>query len=163
MTLEGRRTKRRYAHELYPHPDEWETRPIEVEVPYLYARAIGFDVRGTGWFDHVAKEAINRTNQMIDAQKIALMSDAMLQGLTGQAAWEWASDHQDETGEWVYERAIHYGVDPDKIKPYPCGPAPDHHDHLSPADKRGWQTVTRAKGAEEDCEECTEQISPVSV
>ena len=27
-----RRTKRRYAHELYPHAEEGETRPLEVEV-----------------------------------------------------------------------------------------------------------------------------------
>jgi hypothetical protein len=29
-----RRTKRRYAHELYPHGEEGGTRSLEVEVPY---------------------------------------------------------------------------------------------------------------------------------
>ena len=43
-----RRTKRRYAHELYPHADEFEVRKLAVEVPYLYARAIGFEIEGTG-------------------------------------------------------------------------------------------------------------------
>ena len=32
------RTKRRYAHELYPHAGEYEVRPLAVEVPYLYAQ-----------------------------------------------------------------------------------------------------------------------------
>ena len=35
-----RRTIRRYAHEIYPHGNEGETRDLAVEVPYLYARAI---------------------------------------------------------------------------------------------------------------------------
>lgn len=154
----ARRTKRRYAHELYPGPDEWETRPLEVDVPHLYARAIGFDVQGTGWFAHVPKESINRTHQMIDAQRIALMADAMLQGLTGQEAWAWVEGRVGEAGEWIYERAVHYGVEPDKIKPYPCGPKPDHHDHDGPLQPGGWCTVTSVSGAEEDCEECTEPI-----
>lgn len=154
-----RRTKRRYAHELYPHAEEWEVRLLEVEVPYLYARAIGFDVRGTGWFAHVQPESNNRTMQMINAHQAALMADAMLQGLTGQEAWAWASERMTDDGGWIYERAMHYGVDPDRIKPYPCGPTPDHHDHLGAPDTRGWQTVTRAPGAEEDCEECTEPVT----
>ena len=43
------RTKRRYAHELYPHADDFERRPLETEVPYLYARAHGIDIYGTGY------------------------------------------------------------------------------------------------------------------
>lgn len=155
-----RRTKRRYAHELYPQAGEWEVRTLEVEVPALYARAIGFDVQGTGWFAHVQPDSNNRTHQMIDAHRIALLADALLQGLTGQEAWKWV-EHRvgGEAVEWIWERASHYGVDPDKIKPYPCGPKPDHHDHLGPDLGMDWQTVTRAEGAEEDCEECTEPIT----
>jgi hypothetical protein len=155
-TTPARRTKRRYAHELYPHAEEWQTRLLEVEVPYLYARAIGFDVRGTGWFNTEHKESNARTYDLINSQQIALMADAMHQGLTGQAAWDWADSRMTDDGSWVYERAMHYGVDPDRIKPYPCGPTPDHHDHLAAPDSRGWQTVTRTPGAEDDCEECTE-------
>lgn len=154
-----RRTKRRYAHELYPHAEEWEVRLLEVEVPYLYARAIGFDVRGTGWFDAEPKESGARTHHMIDNHRIALMADAIHQGLTGQAAWEWADSRMTDDGEWVYERAVHYGVDPDAIKPYRCGPTPGHHDHHSAPDAWGWRTVTRVPGAEEDCEECTEPVT----
>ena len=153
----NRRTKRRYAHELYPHGEEFGVRPLETEVPYLYARAIGADVRGTGWFAATMPESGDRMHIMIDAHQIALMADAMLQGLTGQEAWSWAKDHQDEAGEWIYDRAVHYGVTPELIKPYPCGPKPDHHDHNGPM-KNGWCTVTRADGAEEDCHECTEPI-----
>lgn len=157
----ARRTKRRYAHELYPQAGEWEIRALEVEVPALYARALGFDVQGTGWFTHVPKDSINRTHQMIDAHRHALMADAMHQGLTGQEAWDWAEQRVGESGEWIYERAVHYGVDPAAIKPYPCGPAPDHHDHTGPM-KNGWATVTRAEGTEDDCEECTEPIEGAS-
>ena len=42
-------SKRRYAHELYPHAEDWQTRPLTVEVPYLYARAIGYSISGTSW------------------------------------------------------------------------------------------------------------------
>lgn len=160
MTIENeatRRTKRRYAHELYPHGNAIETRLLEVEVPYLYARAIGFDVRGTGWFKAARPEGGDRTHHMVNAQMIALMADAMHQGLTGQAAWDWADSRMTDDGELIYERAVHYSVDPDAIKPYPCGPTPKHHEHLSPF-MNGYRTVTRAPGAEEDCEECTEPV-----
>ena len=157
----ARRTKRRYAHELYPQAGEWEVRALGVEVPALYARAIGMDVFGTSWFDIEPKLSIARTHDLIHAQKIALMADAMLQGLTGQEAWEWAEQRVGESGEWIYERAVHYGVNPAAIKPYPCGPAPDHHDHTGPM-QNGWATVTRAEGTEEDCEECTEPIEGVT-
>lgn len=156
-TTPARRSKRRYAHELYPHAGEWEARPLEVEVPYLYARAIGMDVRGTGWFEAAGPDSGKRMQILANTQLIALMADAMHQGLTGQAAWEWADSRMTDDGEWIYERAVHYGIDPDAIKPYPCGPAPGHHEHLSP-EVNGCRTVTRVPGAEEDCEECTEPI-----
>lgn len=159
MTTTERRTKRRYAHELHPHGEEFEIRPLAVEVPYLYARAIGFEVRGTSWFDSVSETTGARTTQMLDARSIALMADAMHQGLAGQEAWEWAESRMDESGEWIYERAKHYGVEIDRIKPYPCGPEPDHHDHDGPADARGWRLVTRVQGKESECEECTEPVT----
>ena len=49
--MSERRTIRRYAHEMYPHAEEGETRALAVEVPYLYAKAVGLDVWGTGWDD----------------------------------------------------------------------------------------------------------------
>lgn len=154
----ARRTKRRYAHELYPHAEEWQVRALEVEAPYLYARAIGFDMWGTGWFSAEPKERNGRTYDLINSQQIALMADAMHQGLTGQEAWAWASERMTDDGSWVYERAMHYGVDPDQIKPYPCGPTPQHHEHSTPSGK-GWSTITRVPGLEDDCEECTEPIT----
>jgi hypothetical protein len=160
-----RRTKRRYAHELYPHPADDEIRPLSVEVPYLYARAVGFQVHGTGWFGQTgspekAQIALGRTEAVINAREIAFLADALLQGLAGEAAWRWAAEYaSDETGELAYDRAAHYKVRIDDIKPYPCGDDPSYHDHLGEPDSGGWRTVTRAPGAEDDCEECTEVVS----
>ena len=156
-----RRTKRRYAHELYPHGDEWEVRPLAVEVPYLYAIAMGLEVWGTGWFDKVDVETTDRTIMLGDARRTALMADAMLQGLTGDEAWTWVVERAaDEAGELVYERAEHYGVNPKLIKPYECGPERDRHDHLDAPDAHGWSVVHRIEGKESECEECTEPIEP---
>lgn len=150
-------TKRRYAHELYPHPDEYEIRPLAVDVPYLYARAIGLGVWGTGWMEAEPKESVSRTNAMIAARHLAFAADALQQGLVGDEAWQWVSERSwDYEGEWVWERAVHYGVDPDAIKPYPCGPEPTHHDHLGTPDRFGSRIVTRAPGPESDCAECCE-------
>ena len=149
MTEEAqRRTKRRYAHELYPHGDEFEVRPLEVDVPYLYARAIGFDVWGTGWFKAEPELRGARTGSLLDARHIALMADAMHQGLTGQEAWEWIETRMtDESGELIGERAMHYGIEADKIKPYPCGPRtrpprphrPSRRPRMADRHPRRWQ------------------------
>lgn len=158
------RTKRRYAHELYPHGEEYEVRPLRVEVPYLYARAIGFEVRGTGWFDlrgtdEQRREAGGRTQALIDARLIAFMADAIQQGLTQQAAWVWANERaSEESGELVYERAVLYGVDTEAIKPYPCGPEPDHHNHYGEPDSRGWQLSARIPLKESLCADCCEPV-----
>ena len=155
-----RRTKRRYAHELHPHGEEFSVRPLEVEVPYLYARAIGFDVRGTSWFASISEVTGARSMQLLDARHIALMADAMHQGLTGQEAWAWAESRMDDSGEWIYERAAHHGVEIERIKPYPCGPEPDHHDHEEPIEGSNWSKVHRITGKESECEECTEPKEP---
>lgn len=158
--MTNRRTKRRYAHELYPHAEEFETRNLADEVPYLYARAIGFSVRGTGWFALPPKESVARTEEKINAEHIALLADAMHQGLTGQEAWAWVDQRLWTYGDAVYDRAVHYGVPVEQIKPYPCGPTPAHHDHVSAPDARGWQIVTDAPGPEEECQDCTEEVEP---
>lgn len=161
-----RRTKRRYAHELYPHPAEWETPPLSVAVPYLYARAVGYEVQGTSWHGLMDaksfQEATDRTMLLIAARQRALMADAMLLGLTGEEAWEWADQRSnDESGEWAFERAAFYGVPAYRIKPYPCGPEPDHHDHYEAPDARGWRRVIRTEGKESECAECTEPVAQV--
>ena len=158
------RTKRRYAHELYPHPGEWEIRPLAVEVPYLYAQAAGHEIFGTDWFtvfkgkgDKVgAVLTTQRTIAMIEARDRALLADAIHQGLTGDEAWEWAASRNDDEGGWVYDRAKHYGVPVEKIKPYPVLDEPDRHDHYGESDARGWRTVTRVEVRESDCPECCE-------
>jgi hypothetical protein len=158
-----RQTKRRYAHELYPHAEEGETRALAVEVPYLYARAIGFEIWGTDWFN-VEPRALagERTMHLIDARHIAFLADALHQGMSGDEAWAWAAGMtSDETGELAGERAVFYGVPTDRIKPYPCGPEPTSHNHYGPADRRGWRSVHRIIGKESECEECTEPVGDV--
>lgn len=173
-TEAGRRTIRHYAHELYPHPDEYEVQPLAEAVPYLYARAIGLGVFGTDWFDlgntpEARKDehgnfraefrlTTERANALIAARSAALHADALLQGLAGEEAWTWAESRaNDESGEWIYERAVHYGVPVDQIKPYPVlaeSPTHDHHDTTGNA--TGWGIVTRIDMPESECPDCTE-------
>ena len=160
--MSERRTIRRYAHEMYPHAEEGETRALAVEVPYLYAQAVGLDVWGTGWYDDKTDAGRDRaglrTIRLVAARHMALVADALLQGMAGQEAWEWADLRAwDETGEWAYERAMHYGVPVERIKPYPCGPEPDRHDHMaSTGDVMGDCIITRIDCPESECPTCTE-------
>ena len=155
------RTKRRYAHELYPHPEEYTVRPLAVEVPYRYARAIGLSVHRTSWRDQPPEKIADRFAELIAARELAFVADALLQGKSGQEAWTWAMQRaNDETGEWTWDRAVNYGVDPGRIKPYDCGPEPDHHYHESEPDARGWSESTRIEGKESECPECCEPIEP---
>lgn len=173
-----RRTKRRYAHELYPHPDEYEVRPLEVEVPYLYAMAMGLEVFGTDWFGLWSPElkatdperaqltirlTTERTMALIAARQRALLADALLQGMGGQEAWEWTESRYSEDPEIVYERAVHYGVPVEQIKPYPVVAEVGHHDHRDEPDARGWRTVHRIEGKESECPDCTEPIEDAEV
>ena len=157
------RTKRRYAHEFYPHPGEYEVRPLAVEVPYLYAQAIGHAIFGTDWFTLWGKGdklgavlTTQRAMRMLEAHHAALLADAIHQGLTGDEAWEWATSRYDEEGGWVYDRAKHYGVPVDQIKPYPVLDPPDRHDHYGERDAQGRRSVTRVEGRESECPECCE-------
>lgn len=147
----ARRTKRRYAHELYPHAKEGEIRPLSLEVPYLYAQALGFDVGETGWMDADQAGRI-RIRLLCEARLVALLADAAHQGLTGDVAWRWVCEHMDDSGELIWDRAAHYGVDGDRIKPAPCGPEPDTH-YCQP-DALGCRFG--ASGPESKCERCTE-------
>lgn len=161
-------TKRKYAHELYPHPEEYEVLPLHKVVPYLYSRAVGFEVWGTDWFDlwrpeHEAEDperarltnrlTVARTGELIHARSAALHADALLQGLKGQEAWEWAESRMDESGECVYERAVHYGVPVHRIKPYPVLDEPDHHSHYSDMETRSG-VITRIDCKESECPDC---------
>ena len=78
--MSERRTIRRYAHEMYPHAEEGETRALAVEVPYLYAQAVGLNVWGTGWYDDKTDAGrdrdILRHIQLIAARHMALVADA---------------------------------------------------------------------------------------
>ena len=174
--MSDRRTIRRFAHELYPHPDEWGVQPLAEAVPYLYARAIGLEVRDTDWFDlggtpEDRKDehgkfraefllACERTNALVAARSAALHADALLQGLAGVEAWTWAEERaSDETGEWAYERAAHYGVPADRLKPYPVvTESPTHTHHDTTGNATGWGVITRIDMPESECPDCTEPI-----
>jgi hypothetical protein len=154
-----RRTKRRYAHELYPHAEEGETRPLSVELPYLYARAQGFETDGTSWFDSertTPEQRTARTLELLAARRVALLADALAQGMTGDEAWAWADALIWEyDGSGVWERAEFYGVDPYAIKSYPCGPEPMSHNHYS-SGTHG--IVTSIPMPESECLACTEPV-----
>lgn len=169
MGTEKRRTKRRYAHEIYPHAGEYEVRPLSVEVPCLYADAIGHRSRGTGYLDLIsiypagsperslAVQAVYlRIEKYISACETALLADALQQGMTGDEAWSWAASRTSDDMEWVYDRAVHYGVPVETIKPYPVLAEPDHHDHLGDPAPGGGHYVTRVDGKESECPDCTE-------
>lgn len=169
----GRRTIRRYAHELYPHAEEGEVRSLAVEVPCLYARAQGFEINGTSWHDMLdvaqpddtRRLAIARTGELLQNGQIALLADALLQGMAGQEAWEWAESRcaGDTIGEWIWERGTSYGVDIARIKPYACGPEPQTHWHMeSTGNVLGQGVVTYIDCAESECPDCTEPIEPES-
>lgn len=152
-----RRTKRRYAHELYPHGEEFETRDLTVEVPYLYARALGLDVQDTSWMEVEPRSLAGaRIIQYLDTARAAFLADALLSDMVGQEAWDWAdAKTNEEAGEFLYERAVKYGVNPDLIKPYPCGREPKHHSHYSHGT---YGVVTNIPIPESECLDCTEPI-----
>ncbi|QLQ11148.1 MAG: hypothetical protein HZY75_13195 [Nocardioidaceae bacterium] len=167
--MSDRRTIRRYAHELYPHPDEWEVRPLEVEVPYLYARMVGLDMWNTDWFDlgndpdkNTRRLAHDRTMLFIAAKEKALLADAIFQGITSGQAWEWAmSRAADEASEIAYERAAYYDVPIRQIKPYPILGERDHHYHDGERVGSGVVQVL-IKSKESECPVCTEPIEAES-
>lgn len=164
---EQRRTKRRYAHELYPHANEGETRPLDVEVPYLYAIAVGLNLFETDWFDLFDSSDESRrrlvgkrAGELVDARRLALLADAIHQGMTGQESWDWADQRSwDEEGGIVYDRAVHYDVAVDHIKPYPVLAEATSHGHYSMPDQQGWRYVTGWVGIpESECPDCTEPV-----
>lgn len=162
----ARRTKRSYAHELYPHAEEGQTRPLSVEVPYLYAQAHGLDFNETDWHDLLdgdlahKRVAGERTTLMIEARRAAFLADALHQGMTGDEAWAWVdARHWDYEGEALWDRARHYGVEPRQIRPYPILAERQQHDHWSEPDHRGWRTlVETASVPESECPDCTEPV-----
>jgi len=153
---EKRRTIRRYAHEMYPEPNEAQAGDLTAQMPYLYARAIGLRSFGTGFMD-VPLDHMKRCVEFTDAVLIALLADAHFQGMTGPDAWEWAYWSQHDEMEAVWKRAMSHGVKPQLIKPYPCGPEPQTHWHkATTGDVTGDGIVTPIWCAESECPTCTE-------
>lgn len=158
--MTDRRTKRRYAHELYPDPDGSHTPgPLNRVVPHLYARALGLSVVGTMWSAQAPAVSAARSVDVVNARMIAALVDAISQGFMGQRAYDWAyAIASDETGEVVWDRAVEYGIDPYGIRPYPCGPEANYHYHYGPADHYGVRIGRSVHGRESECEACTEPV-----
>jgi len=167
--MSGRRTIRRYAHELYPHADEWDVRPLEVEVPYLYARMVGLEIFNSDWADlhgssdkSLIRLSVDRTMKFIAAKEKALLADAIYQGMTSGQAWEWAmSRAADEASEIAYERAVHYDVPIRQIKPYPILGERGHHYHDGERVGTGVVQIL-IESKESECPDCTEPIEDAS-
>lgn len=161
-----RKTRRKYAHELYPLAKEGEVRPLSVEVPCQYALAMGFEVEDTDWFDLVhgsdAEKALAfaRTDRLVDQRMHAFLLDALVQGMSGQEAFAWASERaDDETGEIAWERAVHYGVRVDEIRPYPVLAEAHRHRHWTPRDAHGCKVfIETVQIPESECPECTDGV-----
>lgn len=150
-------TKRKYAHELFPEPDL--ATPLEAMMPYLYARAIGMNTMGTGYLHAPIRDHGFRAETFMAAALEAFVVDALMQGMTGDEAWQWAQSRCCEPGEWLYERGAVYGVDYYAIKPYPCGPEPGWHWHgKSTGDSTGQGALTRVHCPEDECPDCTEEV-----
>lgn len=160
-----RRTRRRFAHELYPEPGDGAS--LEESARYWLARASGLNVWGTDWLDLMdapnplsRKLAWMRAEVLVRTRHIALLADVLASGLTGQEAWTEAAEMaSDETGEIVWDRAVAHGIDPDRIKPYPVVAEPDHHRHWTPRDPRGVRVlIGTIDGKESECPDCTEEV-----
>jgi hypothetical protein len=105
----------KYAHEVIPHPEEGETAPLETLVRYHYAQAEGWikafsDAIGAS--DYGPAGADFTLASFMGHMHRALLFDALAQGLTGQAAADWANTrNHSESAEWIWERAAAYGLD----------------------------------------------------
>lgn len=153
------RTIRRYAHEIYPLAKEWEVRPLEVEAPCLLARVVGLSTWGTNFRHADAREQVARVEELVLTTELALLADALHQGLAGDEAWRFAQVGGDgqAANEKAYERAVHYGIRVGRIKPYPIGPELTTHDHMSSTgDATGSGFVTVIDMPEDQCPTCCE-------
>lgn len=115
-------TEKKFAHEIAPSPPETGG-TLDEALKHHYARAIGLDIADTDWVNAPPKVAGLRTMLLCETRLVAILLDALHQGMTGDEAWEWAWVRAAQPeAEWARARAEVNGIDPDLIKPYPCGP-----------------------------------------
>ncbi|AIY17762.1 hypothetical protein GUY44_07040 [Pimelobacter simplex] len=111
----------RYAHEIEPHPGEGETVPLDRLVRYHYAQAQAWHL---AFAEVVGDQEVGARldfalGQFLGHARSAFLLDALAQGLAGQEAADWASvRNHSESAEIVWERAVHYGLNPDEIRSY---------------------------------------------
>ena len=108
-----------YAHELVPHPDEGETKPLDYLARYHYAQAQAWHLAFADVIDDPGPRLDFALGQYLRHAHLALLHDALAQGMGGQEAADWASQrNHSESAEWIWERGVAYGLDPDQIRPY---------------------------------------------
>lgn len=110
-----------YAHEIEPHPGEGETVPLDRLVRYHYAQALAWHLAFAKLIadDYASGELDLPLAQYLGHTQTAFLLDALAQSLAGQEAADWASvRNHSESAEIVWERAVHYGLNPDEIRPY---------------------------------------------
>jgi hypothetical protein len=104
----------KYAHEIARHPGEGEAFPLDDLARYHYAQAHAWYLAMDGGSDFSLA-----LTKYLGHSHLALLHDALAQGLSGQVAADWASvRHHSESAELVWERAVIYGLDPTEIRPY---------------------------------------------
>ncbi|MEV5001967.1 hypothetical protein [Nocardioides sp. LML1-1-1.1] len=113
----------KYGHEIEPHPCEGETAPLGRLVRYHYAQAIAwhraFAETITGASQAERGQIDFTLAQYLGHAQLAFLHDALHQGLASQEAADWASvRNHSESAELVWERAVHYGINPDEIRAY---------------------------------------------
>lgn len=112
-------TPLQYAHQIVPHPEDGEAAPLTELVRYHYAQAIAWHL---AFAEAVAADPGGidfPLSQYIGHAHLALLHDALAQGLIGQESADWASTRNDsESCEWIWERGVACGLNPDEIRAY---------------------------------------------
>lgn len=112
-------SEKKYAHEIIPHPEEGEAKPLDYLVRYHYAQAQGWHLAFAEVLDEPGPRFDLALSQYLHHAHLGFLHDALHQGWAGQAAVDWVADrNHSESAEWVWERAIECGLSPDEIKPY---------------------------------------------
>lgn len=113
-------TDLKYAHDIEPHPEEGEAVPLETLARYHYAQAQAWHL---AFADAIGTDGMPAADfplsQYLGHSHRALIFDALAQGLNGQEVANWSSTrNHSESAEWIWERGVVYGLNPEEIRPY---------------------------------------------
>ena len=112
-------TEKKYAHEIMPHPEEGEAKPLDYLVRYHYAQAMAWHLTFADVLDSPGPRFDLALSQYLHHAHLGFLHDALRQGMDGQEAVGWVADrNHSESVEWVWERAVACDLNPDEIKAY---------------------------------------------